>query len=277
MQVDNILDFLSHIEKRRGNTAGTRNSRLAAIRSFFKHLGRQDPTNAEQFYQVLSLQAKKARQRPAFYLEPEEVKVILEKPDRKTFTGLRDRALILFLYNSGARVGETLMVKEDDLHLERPHQVMLHGKGKKDRLCPLWRETAMALKRLLSSDSPSSNSVIFRNLRGETLSRDGVAYILNKYVVLSHTDLPRLRRHKVTPHVLRHSCAVALLQAGNDVTVIRDYLGHATVATTNRYISTNLQMKREALESFWKKSGLSTSNARSWKPKGGLLAFLSSL
>jgi len=118
---------------------------------------------------------------------------------------------------------------------------------------------------------------IFRNRHGEPLTRDGVACLLGKYTALAARELPALRRRHVTPHVLRHSCAVALLQAGNDPTVIRDYLGHASVATTNRYISSNLQMKREALDRFWRHAGLSPTRAAPWKPRPDLLAFLTSL
>lgn len=118
---------------------------------------------------------------------------------------------------------------------------------------------------------------MFRNRFGGALTRDGVACLLRKYTTLAARETPTLRRRNITPHVLRHSCAVALLQAGNDPTVIRDYLGHASVATTNRYISSNLQMKREALDRFWRRAGLSTTRVTSWKPKPDLLAFLTSL
>ena len=275
--VDHILMFLSHLETGRGNSVTTRNCRLAAIRSFFSHLIRHDPASAEQYYRILALPVKKARIRLATYLEPEDVRGILDKPDHRTQQGIRDRALLLFLYNTGARVSEALAVRYTDVKLDRPRQVLLHGKGGKDRLCPLWRDTASALKRLINVQPGETNGYFFRNGRGEPLTRDGVAYILEKYVVFAKRDNPGLGRVKVTPHVLRHSCAVALLQAGVDVTVIRDYLGHASVATTSRYITTNLKMKREALEAFWKRTGIQTPRSVPWQPKRDLLAFLASL
>jgi site-specific recombinase XerD len=214
---------------------------------------------------------------PAVYLEPEEMAVIRRQPDCRSILGLRDRALLLFIYNTGARISEALAVRLQDLSLTRPRQVRLYGKGRKERLCPLWNETTAAIQQFLERAPGPEGAPIFRNRLGEPLTRDGAADLLRKYTALAARDLPALRRRRVTPHVLRHSCAVALLQAGNDLTVIRDYLGHSSVATTNRYLSCNLQMKREALERFWRRAGLHPARAAGWKPKPDLLAFLSSL
>ena len=277
LQVEAITNFLAHLESERGNKAVTRNCRLAAIRSFFRHLLRQDVSHAEQYHRVLSLPTKKAKVSLATYLEPEDVHIILGKPDCRTPLGLRDYALLLFLYNSGARVSEALAVQGQDLDLTKPPQVRLHGKGGKDRICPLWEETATALQRLPTVRQADPGDTIFLSNRGKPLSRDGVAYILGKYVRMAINDIPTLRRRRITPHVLRHSCAVALLQAGNDITVIRDYLGHASVATTSRYVTTNLKMKREALEAFWKRAGIAPARVTPWQPKPDLLAFLDSL
>jgi len=143
------------------------------------------------------------------------------------------------------------------------------------RLCPLWPETATALRQIVNSES--ENETVFRNSRGAPMSRDGVAYILQKYVRQASETLPHLRAIRVTPHVMRHSCAVALLQAGIDVSVIRDYLGHASVATTSRYITSNLRMKREVLDAFWKRSGLIPGSTKPWRPSPKLLDFLQAL
>lgn len=277
LHVEVIKAFLVHLEAQRANTPASRNYRLTAIRSFFRHLVRNDLTHAAQYQQVLALPSKKTRTRPASYLEPEDARLILKQPDCSTPLGLRDHALLLFLYNTGARVSEALGVRNEDLSLGRPKQVRLHGKGGKDRFCPLWRETADNLRRLPNVRDARPGDIIFRNVRGNELTRDGVAYILRKYTAMAARTAPALRRRKVTPHVMRHGCAVALLQSGADVTVIRDYLGHATVATTSRYITTNLQMKREALEMFWRRAGLTPARVTPWKPKPDLLAFLSSL
>jgi site-specific recombinase XerD len=175
-------------------------------------------------------------------------------------------------------VSEVTAVLWTDLQLVPPRQVRLRGKGRKERLLPLWRETADALRRLRSMTTGADQQHVFVNRHGQPLTRDGVAYILQKYALAVATaERPTLTHKRITPHVLRHSCAVALLQSGTDVTVIRDYLGHASVATTGRYITTNLQMKRDALETFWEHAGIEPARAKPSKPQPDLLAFLQSL
>ena len=174
-------------------------------------------------------------------------------------------------------VSEAAGLRWDDLYLTAPRQVRLRGKGRKERLLPLWPETAHALYRLRQISGGGNEQCVFVNRQGQPLTRDGIAYILARHAVAAARDHPTLQRKHITPHVLRHSCAVALLQSGTDVTVIRDYLGHASVATTGRYITTNLQMKRDAMQAFWEKAGLEPANTRPWKPKADLLAFLQSL
>lgn len=272
---DAILAFLDHVESQRGNSAATRNCRLAAVRSFVQHLLRQDVTRAGQYGCILAIRNKKAIRRVAVYLEPEEARAVINAIDCGSRNGERDHALLLFLYNTGARVSEALAVRASNLRLEKPRQVRLLGKGRKERICPLWSETASALGRIMHVEKP--DDYLFRNAGGAPLTRDGVAYLLRKYVRLAAQHAPALRKRRVTPHVMRHSCAVALLQAGIDVSVIRDYLGHASVATTSRYITTNLQMKREVLEAFWKRARLEPTAPRKWKPSPKLLAFLESL
>jgi site-specific recombinase XerD len=275
VRADAVLAFLHHIESKRGNGAVTRNCRLAAIRSFAEHLLRHDVTRAEQYGRILAIPTKRAATRLVTYLEPEDVRAVIAAVDGKAAASFRDRALLLLLYNTGARVSEALALRRRDLHLERPRQVRLYGKGGKERVCPLWAETAAAL-RLLAMDT-GSDDTIFRSARGGPLTRDGVAYIIEKYVARAAESRPALRRRRVTPHVLRHSCAVALLQAGVDVSVIRDYLGHASVATTSRYLTTNLETKREVLKAFWARAGLDRRSTPRWRPSSKLLVFLSSL
>ena len=158
-----------------------------------------------------------------------------------------------------------------------PRQVRLRGKGKKERLLPVWRETADALHHLRGLGDAGDRQHVFANRQRQPLTRDGVAYILSKYTAAAAKDRPQLARKKVTPHVLRHSCAVALLQSGADVTVIRDYLGHAGVATTGRYIATNLQMKREAMDVFWTHAGIERAEGGTLEAQVAMLAFLRSL
>jgi len=275
VRADAVLAFLDHAESQRGNSAATRNCRLAALRSFAQHLLRYDVTRADQYGRILAIPSKKAFLRAIPYLEPEEARAVIAAVDPRSPHAGRDQALLLFLYNTGARVSEALSVKAQELRLDRPRQVRLMGKGNKERLCPMWPETATALRPL--TRSCSAGELVFRNARGSALSRDGVAYLLQKYVKRASEALPALRNRRVTPHVMRHSCAVALLQAGIDVSVIRDYLGHASVATTSRYTTANLKMKRDVLEAFWKRAGLTQESPRQWRPSPKLLAFLESL
>jgi site-specific recombinase XerD len=274
IQSETVLSFLSHVESERGNSVSTRNTRLAALRSFVQHLLRWDVTRASQYGRILAIQAKRAMHRAVSYLEPEDARAVIAAVDLRAPSGARDRALMLFLYNTGARVSEAIALRFRELRFGRPAQVRLHGKGRKERLCPLWPETVMALKQILRADVDEH---VFTNARGNPLTRDGVAYLLNKYVHRAAKTRPELLTRRVTPHVMRHSCAVALLQAGVDVTVIRDYLGHASIATTSRYVTSNLQMKREVLEAFWNRAGLTAEPRRRWHPSPKLLAFLDAL
>lgn len=278
LDVDTVAGFLDHIEISRTNCAATRNCRRAALRSFFKHLVRNDLAHSLQYTRVLAIPSKKARQQPATYLEADDVRAIIARPDRGSGDGWRDYTLLLFLYNCGARVSEAIGVQWADLQLAPPRQVRLRGKGRKERLLPLWRETAEALHRLRGMAMSADQQYVFVNRHGQPLTRDGVAHILRKYAsAVAAQERPTLAQKRITPHVLRHSCAVALLQSGADVTVIRDYLGHASVATTGRYITTNLQMKRDAMEIFWEHAGIEPAQAKPWKPQPDLLAFLQSL
>jgi len=275
IQAEAVIGFLNHLESSRGNSPATRNCRLAAIRCFSQHLLRNDVTRADQYGRILAIPTKRSTSRPALYLEPEQVRVIIAAVNPKDTNAARDRALLLFLYNTGARVSEALDIRQRDLLLDRPRQVRLRGKAGKERICPLWSETAGALRQLINTELASE--VIFKNASGKPLTRDGVAYLIQKYVRRASEILPNLKIRRITPHIFRHSCAVALLQAGVDITVIRDYLGHATVATTNRYVTSNLKMRRDVLEAFWKRAGLERGPRHRWRPSQKLLAFLESL
>jgi len=182
-----IADFLDHIEADRSNAAATRNCRRATLRSFVKHLLRNDLAHSLQYTQILAIPSKKARQKPATYLEPDDVRAIIAKPDRETPDGWRDYTLLLFLYNCGARVSEATDVRWNDLHLTAPRQVRLRGKGKKERLLPVWLETADALHHLRGLGGAGDHQHVFANRQRQPLTRDGVAYILSKYA-LNHWE-----------------------------------------------------------------------------------------
>jgi len=275
IQAEAVLSFLGYVESQRENSATTRNSRLAALRSFAQHLLRHDIARADQYGRILAIPSKRAATRVVGYLEPEEARAIVAAVEERTPLAARDRALLLFLYNTGARVSEALSVHPRQLRLDRPRQVRLLGKGGKERLCPLWPETAAALRQLVKTNA--TDKPLFLNARGAPLTRDGAAYLLDKYVRRASETRSSLRGRHVTPHMMRHGSAVGLLQAGMDVSVVRDYLGHASVATTNRYIATNLKMKRDALQAFWKRAGLAKHGRRRWHPSPKLMAFLEAL
>lgn len=272
-----VLDFLMDLERRRGNQTATRNCRLAALRSWVKHLLRHDPAHADQYARILALPAKRAPHTQPDYLEPEQFRLVLDQVDLSTPRGVRDGALLLFLYNTGTRVSEALRVRWNEVTTTRPWQVRLHCKGAKERICPLWKQTVDLLCRLQSRTSAPTEGPVFLNSRGQPLTRDGVAYLLRHYYRLARKKHSCLPRPSIHPHVLRHSCAVALLQAGIDLTAIRDYLGHSSVATTGRYLQTNLGMKREVLSRFWKRAGLEPGQPKRWRPTQGLLAYLESI
>ena len=274
--VERVLAFLDHLERERENGVATRNQRLAAVRCFAEHLLRHDPTRAHKYRPILDIPTKKAKRPEVTYLEPEEVAVLLAQPDRCSSAGQAHYALLLFLYNTGARISEALAVCVVDMQFLHPPQVRLHGKGNKDRFCPLWPETVTAIDAVLKADRDPDRR-LFLSARGVPLTRDGAAYLLRKYAAQAEKEELTLANKRVTPHVLRHSCAVALLQAGMDVTVIRDYLGHVSVSTTSRYISTNLEMKRDVLNAFWKRAGLGVATSTRWQPTADVLAFLDSL
>lgn len=271
---DVVLSFLEDLEHERHNSVSTRNCRLAALHSFFAHALRQHPDHAGRFARILALPPKRHPPAPARYLDPPVVQALLQKPDRQKPSGRRDYALLLFLYNTGARVSEATALRHQDI-LPGP-AANLHGKGGKERVCPLWPETIAALKAQSPSPHPDPFQPVFLNARGHSLSRHGVHHILANHAAALHQADPRFPV-KVWPHLLRHSCAVALLQAGVDLVTIRDQLGHVSVATTGRYATSNLALKRTALEAFWAASGLSGHKRKTWHPSPKLTRFLRSI
>jgi len=204
LDADTVASFLDHIEASRSNSAATRNCRRAAIRSFFKHMLRNDLTRSARYSRVLAIPSKKARQHPSTYLEADDVRAIIAKPNRRTHAGWRDYTLLLFLYNCGARAAEAIALQWGDLQLTQPRQVRLRGKGRKERLLPLWRETADALHRLLSMKTRTNQQCVFVNRHGQPLTRDGIAYILRKYTSAVADERPALGQKRITPHVMRH-------------------------------------------------------------------------
>ncbi|MFN2273984.1 MAG: tyrosine-type recombinase/integrase [Anaerolineales bacterium] len=275
LTADEVSAFLQYTEAERGDTIGTRNCRLAALRGFFRFVAEREPTAIAQCSEVLCIPTKRAPIPAPCYLEPNEVAAILAQPDRSTIDGQRDHALLSFLYNTGARIQEALDVCPRAIRFEPPACVRLYGKGRKERICPLWPETVSLLQTLLQSQPRAEDDPIFVNRYGAPLGASGVRYKLRQYVESASKRVPSLASKHVTPHSFRHAAAVHLVAAGVDITVIGSWLGHASLDTTNHYAQANLETKRKALESLETPSG--PRKPPSWKTDKGVLAWLDAL
>jgi site-specific recombinase XerD len=270
-----VLAFLKHSEEERKVSIGTRNCRLAALRSFFSFVTSREPLAAAQCAEVLRIPSKRAVQRELCYLDVDEVEGILSQPDRSTVEGQRDHALLALLYNTGARIQEALDLCPRAIRLESPAHVRLLGKGRKERTCPLWPETVDLLKALLKRQPRLDDQQIFVNRYGQPLGAAGVRFKLNQYVETAAKKIPTLAGKDITPHSFRHTTAVHLVAAGVDVTVIRSWLGHAHLDTTNHYARASVQTKREALEKIPKSSR--PGKPPRWKRDADLMAWLDAL
>ncbi len=248
LTADEALAFLKHIESERCTSIGTRNCRLAAIRSFFRYVADREPLAAMQCAAVLRIPSKRGPRTDPEYLDSEEVAAILRQPDCSTLEGQRDHALLAFLYNTGARIQEALSLCPGNIRLTTPAQVKLFGKGRKERICPLWPETATLLAALLKRQPRPDHEPLFVNRYGQPLGAAGVRFKLAQYVQAAGTELPSLCKKRVHPHTFRHTAGVQLVAAGVDVTVIRSWLGHVRLDTTNHYARANLETKRRALD-----------------------------
>ena len=270
-----VRAFLHHTEHERRGTIGTRNCRLAAIRSFFSFVADKDPEYIAQCAEVLTVPLKREPTAAPCYLEPEEVEAILAQPDRSTIEGMRDHVLPSFLYNSGARIQEALDLCSNAVRFDAPHYARLYGKGRKERICPLWPETVTLLRKLLERHPRAPDQRIFVNRYGEPLGASGVRFKLAAYVEKASKTVPTLRSKHVTPHSFRHATAVHLVAAGVDITVIRSWLGHVSLDTTNHYAQANLETKRKALEQV---GAPAASNVPpSWKRDANLMGWLDTL
>ena len=270
-----VRAFLHHTEHERRGTIGTRNCRLAAIRSFFSFVADKDPEYIAQCAEVLTVPLKREPTSAPCYLEPGEVEAILAQPDRSTIEGARDHVLLSFLYNSGARIQEALDLCPEAIRFEAPTCVRLYGKGRKERICPLWPETVTLLKKLLERQPRATGERIFVNRYGEPLGASGVRFKLATYVEEAAKSVSTLRSKHVTPHSFRHATAVHLVAAGVDITVIRSWLGHVSLDTTNHYAQANLETKRKALEQV---GAPAASNVPpSWKRDASLMEWLDTL
>jgi len=272
---DMVLAFLDHLEQERGNGTRTRNARLAAIRAFFHHAVYCDPGHMGISQRILAIPGKRVTRPVLDYLRPEELEAILCAPDRTTLQGRRDHALLLFLGRTGARVSEAIGINVADLRLNKPFQVLLRGKGKKERIVPLDEATARVVRALYTENpAPRDEAApVFINARGQRLSRHGVIHILQRATRTASLRCPTLSDRCISPHTLRHTVAMHLLQAGVDLATIRSWLGHADLRTTHHYLEADIEMKRRALE----KCTIGDAAPPRYQPKDKVLALLDEL
>ena len=278
---ERVRRFLSFLEQKRHNQVSTRNHRLAAIRAFFDYLATRDLTILAETQQVAAIPVKRTPPPQTLYLEHDEVNAIFSSLPSKGPFALRDHALLLFLYNTGARVQEAADLRVAHLELSRQSRVRLHGKGDKWRLCPLWAKTASLLQQLLENrpDPKSPENSVFTSRSGYALTRFGIYKIVRRHaekIVKKGSDgQPR----KISPHIFRHTTAVHLLESGVEENVIRAWLGHVSLETTNRYAEVTISMKAEALKNCEPLLNISQvlPNKPIWREDKSLLNWLQSL
>lgn len=277
---DRVLRFLRHLEETRGNHARTRNQRLAALHTFFDYLASRIPEMLGVGQRVAAIPSKRVPPPETCFLERDEISTLFGRLPSQGRHALRDRALLMFLYNTGARVQEVADLRGGHLDLGPHPRVQLQGKGGKWRTCPLWEETARLLRLLLNPLTPTStHSPVFAANGGGPLTRFGLYKIVRRHAPLLEGSEPEGSRRRITPHVFRHTTAVHLLEAGVEINVIRGWLGHADLSTTNRYAEINTRTKEAALRACEPPAEASEGCPREpvWRTDGELLNWLASL
>jgi len=275
---DIVRAFLKHLEGVRSCSVRTRNQRLAAIHAFARFVGERSPEHIEWCGSVRSVPFKRTEQNPVAYLEKPEVDAILNAPNRATSQGRRDSAILLFLYNSGARVSEAAGVRIGDLAWDSAGTgvVKLHGKGNKIRYCPLWAKTMNEIRPFVG-ERPH-DAVVFLNRYGHPIGRFGIHALVQRHVQSAAVHLPTLTAKRVSPHTIRHTTATHLLRAGVDINTVRAWLGHVSVDTTNIYAEIDLETKAKALAAC-EVTGQERKPGQPgrWRDDPGLMEFLRSL
>jgi site-specific recombinase XerD len=272
-----ILAFLTDLELRRGNGIQTRNQRLVGLRRLFDYIAWREPLVVDHCRQLMAVPRKRGQVRPEIgYLEKHEIAAILQTAEDPACSTRRDYPMLLFMYNTGARVQEVADARRSWLSLHAPYKVQLLGKGRKLRTCPLWESTVIQLRHLLDHhDALPEDHHLFVNRFGDPLSRSGIADIIHRHVRKAAASVPSLKGRRVTPHTFRHTTAMHLLQSGVEVNVIRSWLGHVSIATTNSYIEIDLAMKAKALQVC--EVGLGPMAGAGWHTAPDLLTWLTSL
>jgi site-specific recombinase XerD len=273
MDAPAVLAFLDNLEQQRGNSVRSRNIRLAAIRSFFRLIALRDPDSVGIATRILAIPVKREDKKLVGYLTREEVDAILAVPDRTQWSGRRDHALLLTMYNSGARVSEMTSLQRNQVHFGASTFLQLHGKGRKERTVPLWPHTSRVLQAWFHELHGKCGGVAFPNARGRALTRYGVAYLLKEVATAAAINQPGLKGKRITPHLVRHSTATHLLQSGVDISVIALWLGHESIETTHMYIEADLATKERARAKLAPADG----TVPRFKATDSVLAFLDSL
>lgn len=268
-----VAAFLDHLEHGRGNSVSTRNNRLAAIHSLFNYAAFRHPDHAETIQRVLAIPAKKTERQLVSFLTDTETVALIQAPDRATWTGRRDHALILTAIHTGLRVSELTTLTNADIELGYGAHLRCHGKGRKERITPLTTETVAVLQTWMTERRGAPTDPLFPSRRGSPLSRDAVAARITHHTKTAAAACPTLATKRVTPHTLRHTCAMRLLHAGVDTTVIALWLGHESVDTTQIYLHADLSIKERAIA---RTSPTGTRPGR-YNPPDKLLAFLEAL
>lgn len=268
-----IGTFLDHLEKTRRNGARSRNLRLTALRSFFRYVSFQEPGQSSHIQRVLAIPTKRHDRPLIDFLTRPEIDVLLAAPDTRTWEGRRDHAILLLALQTGLRLSELIGLRREDVVLSVGAHVRCQGKGRKERCTPLARQTRAVLKAWMEERGGASNDVVFPNRHGGRFSPDGVQYLVAKHVQTAQEHCPSLKRKRVSPHVLRHTTAMELLQSGVDRSMIALWLGHESVETTQIYLDANLAIKEELLA----KTTPIPGKVKRYKPADKLLAFLQAL
>lgn len=273
IKVDVVLKFLDYLETRRSNSVRTRNNRLVTIRSFLQYISLEEPSIIANIRPILAIPLKKFDHPLIDFLTREEMDAIIHSFDN-TWSGSRDRILFATLYNTGARVSEIIGVRTCDIDLKTTKSILLRGKGRKERSIPLWKSTLNLLSDWIKKNKMSNDDLLFLNRQGKNLTRSGVEYRLKVAVENVIKKFPSLRQKKISPHTIRHTTALHLLQSGVDLTVIALWLGHESITTTHHYVEADLLMKEKALSKLSDPGGKMMVR---YKANDKLLAFLESL
>jgi integrase/recombinase XerD len=276
---ERVLDFLRTIEQKRNNQARTRNQRLAALRTFYRYLAVHCPEMLAEAQRVEAIPTKRAPAARTVYLERDEMETLFRALPQNGSLALRDRALLMFLYNTGARVQEAADVRLTDVDLTEPYRVRLHGKGDKWRSCPIWPETAELLKQLVVARLDEKTAPVFQSHQRKPLTRFGIYKIVKRQTASLNCSALGETQGGLFPHAFRHSAAVHLLEAGVDVNVIRAWLGHVSLDTTNRYAEITLRTKQAAVAACAPPVDPSAECRSSvgWRKDADLLKWLESL